>query len=53
MRCMNIESWACGSFLGRFAALRDGLRRKEEYFSAPVRHDFAAFASLRSAQAKR
>jgi hypothetical protein len=33
--------------------LRDGLRRKEEYLSAPVRHDFAAFASLRSAQAKR
>jgi hypothetical protein len=54
MRFMTIEKRpACGRFSGRFAALRDSLRRKEGYFQPSLRHDYAAFASLRSAQAKR
>ncbi len=39
-------------FLGRSAALRDGLRRKEEFFRA-FRHDSAALARLHSRRAKR
>jgi hypothetical protein len=39
---LSVFPWVC--FLTRSASLRAGLRRNEESFQPPLRHDFAALS---------